>query len=684
MAQDPYRYFRVEARETLDGLGKAVMDLERGPAPAHVSRILRLAHTLKGAARVVRQREIADSAHVIEEALAPFRESAGPIPEDCIDRVLRMLDEIGARVGALAPVPEPVEGGAAARPQPDEAFRTVRADVSDMDGLLEGIAETHVRLGALRKHFSDVERLRQVVDRLEGQLATPRARPIRGGDGIAGERIRLMAGELRTLSDGLARNLESGAEQVDRELRQVRDAAAQLRLIPAGSLFTSLERTARDAAQALGKRVLFEGRGGDVRLDAHVLAAAQAALQQIVRNAVAHGVERAADRVAAGKAAEGRVALQVARRGRRVAFVCTDDGQGVDLDAVRRAVRTKDVSPAGGQERGPQDLLRLLLKGGISTTRAVTEVSGRGIGMDVVREAAERLGGEVSMSSETGRGTTVELVVPVSLASLDGLVVEAAGATATIPLDAVQQALRVLPSDLTRSQDGDSVLHEGRVIPFAPLSRVLSAPASPASGNKAWTAVVVRGAAGVAAFGVERLLGTANVVLQPLPGLAPGSPVVTGASLDVDGNPQLVLDPDALVIEAGRAAPGLPEPQAPRAPLLIIDDSLTTRMLERSILESAGYDVDVATSGEEALELARRRRYALFLVDVEMPGMDGFSFIERAHADPALAAVPSILVTSRTSPKDRLRGEEVGARAYVAKDEFDQGALLERIRDLVG
>lgn len=683
MSQDPYRYFRVEARETLDSLGKAVMDLEKGPAPAHISRILRLAHTLKGAARVVKQREIADSAHAIEDALAPFRESSLPVSSDQIELVLRMLDEIAARVTALTPPPEPAAGGTAARTQPDEVFRTVRADVAEVDGLLEGIAETHVGLGVLRKHFGEVDRLRQLVDRLEGQVGTPQAQPIRGGDGKRDDGIRLIANELRTLSDGLGHNLRSGAEQIDRELRQVRDAAEQMRLVPAGTLFTSLERTARDAAQALGKSVAFEGRSGEVRLDAHVLAPVQTALQHIVRNAVTHGIERATDRIGAGKPAEGRVTLQVARRGRRVAFICMDDGRGVDLDAVRRVVRAKDALRTGGRDAGARDLLPLLLKGGISTTHTVTEVSGRGIGMDVVREVAERLGGDVSMGSEPGRGTTVELVVPVSLASLDGLVVQAAGTTATIPLDAVQQALRVPPSELTRSKDGDSVVHEGKVIPFVPLSRVLSVPASPASGNKVWTAVVVRGAAGAAAFGVERLLGTANVVLQPLPGLAPGSPVVTGASLDVDGIPQLVLDPDALVVEAGHAATAPSEPEAPSAPLLIIDDSLTTRMLERSILESAGFEVDVATSGEEALEKARRRRYGLFLVDVEMPGMDGFAFIESVRADPALAMVPSILVTSRSSSKDRLRGEEVGARAYMAKDEFDQGALLKRIRELV-
>jgi two-component system chemotaxis sensor kinase CheA len=196
--------------------------------------------------------------------------------------------------------------------------------------------------------------------------------------------------------------------------------------------------------------------------------------------------------------------------------------------------------------------------------------------------------------------------------------------------------------------------------------------------------VVVRGSSGVAVVGVDRLLGTASVVLRSLPELAPSSAIVAGASLDAEGRPRLVLDPDALVLAAGQRVTAERATDVQRAPILVIDDSLTTRMLERSILESAGYEVDIATSGEEAFEKARRTRYALFLVDIEMPGMDGFTFIERTRADPALRDIPAILVSSRASPEDRRRGDEVGALDYMVKSEFDQGALLARIRGQLG
>jgi two-component system chemotaxis sensor kinase CheA len=184
--------------------------------------------------------------------------------------------------------------------------------------------------------------------------------------------------------------------------------------------------------------------------------------------------------------------------------------------------------------------------------------------------------------------------------------------------------------------------------------------------------------------GVERLRGTQNVILRPLPDCTPSDPIVAGASLDAQGHPQLILDPEGLVEYVGSAGAALAAMPLLRAPILVIDDSLTTRMLEQSILESAGYEVELATSGEDALERARKRRYSLFLVDVEMPGMDGFTFIERARGDPVLRDIPAVLVTSRASPEDRRRGLKVGARAYIIKGEFDQIEFLEQIRLLVG
>jgi two-component system chemotaxis sensor kinase CheA len=681
VAPDPYRYFRVEARELADELGRGLLSLEKGQLSEIVPRLLRLAHTLKGAARVVKHVQIAEHTHAMESALGRLRDRPVASAHE-VDALLKLLDGISACVAELE------QPAAAARPAAapgagEEPLRTVRADVAEMDMLLDGLSEASVQLGAMRGALGALERMRQLIESLIARLGVARARELpRAGDGALASSVRSTAEELQRLAERLEQGAGAALDQTERELQQVRDAAERLRLLPADALAGPLERTARDVAQSLGKSVAFSFKGGDVRLDAHVLGQVQPALVQMVRNAVAHGIEPPDERARARKPALGQVEVVVVRRANRVAFVCRDDGRGVDLEALRQVAREAGGSAADAAALGEAELLALLMKGGLTTSRTVTELSGRGIGLDIVRETAARLAGETALHSEPHRGTRLELVVPVSVSSLDALLVEAGGLAVAIPLAAIQRTLRLLARDVARTPSGDSIVHEGQVIPFVPLHRPLRVPARPASG--AWSTVVVRAASAQAALGVDRLLGTTNVVVRPLPALALADPVVAGAALDAAGTPRLVLDPERLIAMASGASGGQAEPApAPGAPILIIDDSLTTRMLEQSILESAGYEVELASSAEEGFDKALRRRYGLFLVDVEMPGMDGFTFVEKTRADPLLRDVPAILVSSRNAPEDLARGRAAGAHAYVVKAEFDQGRLLETIRGLL-
>jgi len=688
MAQDPFKYFRVEAQELLEQFGKGILELEKGSATSEATqRLLRVAHTLKGAARVVKQSKIAEHAHAIEEVLQPFRQATDKVPQSGIDQLLQLVQGIREAVAALAPAPQveaakPGEAPKAAKSPLEEEFRTVRADIAEMDELLEGIGETHAQLRGVQKAASGLERARQLGDLLVEQLMRHGGRDnARQG---ALDKLTVLAAELQGNIGAIEQKLGASIEQAQRELGQVRSAAEQLRLLPAGGMFTSLERSARDAAQALGKQVTFEGKGGDVRLDAHVLETVRGALVQLIRNAVAHGTESVAERKIAGKSAAGRILLEISRRGRRVQFRCQDDGRGVDLDAVRRMLVRRGLPTADAERLSREQLLERLLQGGITTSSSVTEVAGRGIGLDVVRDAAERLGGRVTVSTDPVLGTRFDLIVPLSVASLEGLTVEVGGALVTIPLDAIRRTLRVHASDISRTVHGDSIVCDDRAIPFVPLRRALHPSSSAAlEAPRAWSALVLEGAEGLVAVGVDRLLGTATVVLRPLPDYAPADRTIAGASIDADGNPRLVIDPDELVAEIQKGGFSTATKRAERRPILVIDDSMTTRMLEQSILESAGYPVDTASSAEEGLVMARQKRYALFLVDVEMPGMDGFTFVELTRADPELGQIPAILVTSLSAPEHRQRGTEVGAAGYVVKSEFDQADLLARIGRLI-
>jgi two-component system chemotaxis sensor kinase CheA len=559
-----------------------------------------------------------------------LRDGSNPLTSAAADRLLDILDRIGARLAELPP-PEGIGNGAAgSAAAPPAGLPAV--DLPEVDALVRILDEAAAAL----------ESLRNSAEAATGALA-------------------------------------NGIGRVDRELRLARDKAEQLRLMPVSRVLGVLERTVRDGAQAGGKQVAFETRGGEVRLDAQVLDALQAPLVQLVRNAVAHGIETPAERERAGKPATGRVSVEAEQSGHQVMLRCRDDGRGVNLEAVRAAIQRRGASPQAARELGTGDLVAALLHGGISTSEAVTEHAGRGVGLDVVRDAVQRLGGSVAVHTEANRGTTIELKVRVSLSVLDVLSVEAGGQRAAIPLSAVRCVLRVAPHEVAYSPAGDSLVHEGAPLALRPLS--LGCGARPRGTRGPVPAVVVQTEDLMCALTVDRLLGVDTVVARPLPPLAPAEPIVAGVHFDVDGSPCLLLDPKALAAEPAHLNE-TPPPTAAFRPVLVIDDSPTTRMLESSILTSAGFAVDVASSAEEALQMARQRDYGLFLVDIEMPGVDGFGFIERVRRQARLREVPCVLVSSRDTPQDRQRGEAVGARAFIAKSDFDQNDFLRRVAAL--
>lgn len=704
MAKDPYQYFRIEARELLDGLTQGILELEKGAcAPPYegVARLLRTAHTLKGAARVVKQPGIAERAHTIEGILTAHRESEQPLSKAQGRELLLLLDAISLHLADISS-PSPASETVTARLPSEEPLETLRVEIQEMDSLLKTLTEAGVQLGALRRDIGATKRLRELTGLLVTLLAVHSGENVEKASAatvLAGmARARSLAEELRSSLNQFERSLAVDLERVDGTFVELQDVTHRLRLIPAQTVFASLAQSVREAAQTLGKRVSFEASGGEVCLDANVLASLRDALMHVVRNAVTHGVESEAERIALAKPPTGQVRLEVLQRGSRVAFVCTDDGRGVNVEAVRKAaVSRRIVTAAAAKALAAEQVIALLGSVGalgLTTASDVTELSGRGIGLDVVRATLSQLKGEMSIRSEPGRGVRVEAQVPVSIAALQGLIVEAGGARLVIPLDAVQQTLRVHDAEVARSAEGDSILHAGKVIPFLSLELMLrrSGSGGPHFGHRAkpgiWSAVVVQAEGRCVALGVERLLGGANIVMRALPSVVAADPVVAGASLDADGTPQLVLDPAGLVA-AGLRSPGeafkvAAESHVQPEPILVIDDSLTTRMLEQSILEAAGYQVELAVSAEDGLLKAHAQRYSLFIVDVEMPGMDGFGFVGQTRADPLLRDIPAILVTSRDAVGDRLRGQQVGASAYILKGEFDQMQLLQTIRSLIG
>jgi two-component system chemotaxis sensor kinase CheA len=607
MSKDPFRYFRIEARELVDALQRGVIALGSPPEPEQVRALMRASHTLKGAAGVVRQSEIARLAHELEDKLAAKQST---------DALLPLLDAISRELAALGAPPPPVANAPV-------VSESVRLDLAEVDDLLASLAELGARIATMR-----------------------------GKTGA---------------------ELDATIEGVERLAKGALEDARRLRLLPAETLFAEIARAAHDAAARAGRLVEVTTSGGDKRIDAQVLGVVRDALLQLVRNAIAHGIEPPGERAAAGKPKAGQIAIRVDVRGPRAIIVCRDDGAGLDLEAFRAKLgpQAKDLDPT--------ELVSAAMRIGVTTRASASELAGRGIGLQVVGAAITRLRGNLVVETARGAGTEIALDVPVSITAAPALVVETREQTVTIPLDAIARTVRAPASTIVRTPEGDALVDEDDTFRFASLARLLDPSAI--DQTNVWTALIVDDVA----IGVERVLGIANEVVHPLPPNAVSAPIVSGASLDGDGHPRLALDPRLLAehVKTMRGAPAKPVSKAkPR--VLVCDDSLTSRMLEQSILEAAGYEVTTATSGEEALEKARLHDFSLFVVDVEMTGMTGFETVGRMRADPALSKIPAVLVTSRAAAEDRRRGLEAGARAYIVKGEFAQTEFLDTVRRLIG
>jgi two-component system chemotaxis sensor kinase CheA len=508
-----------------------------------------------------------------------------------------------------------------------------------------------------------------------------------------GERLGWLEKELERFALALAgdqRHLARAAGLLDEEVRRVR-------MLPFAEACQGLERVVRDAAQAEGKRAALAVEGGDVELDRSVLEGLKDPLTHLVRNAVGHGVEPPEARRAAGKPEAGRVAVTAALRGGQVEVVVADDGAGLDLDALHDALRGRGmVEPADDR-----DLVDAIFLPGFSTAARVTNLSGRGVGLDVVKSRVEALHGTVAVASEPGRGTRFTLAVPLTLTTLRALLLTAGGQPFVLASAHVEKLVRVDPSEV-RTVGGRAVLAQGGApIPVAPLADLLGlpddAPARPAGGGpgKRPGAVVVAGDRRVAVL-VDELLAEQEVTVKSLGDRVRRVRSVSGATLLPDGRVALVLNPSALtraVPSRAAAATGASPARgsqtarrsapAARKRLLVVDDSVTTRTLEKGILESAGYEVLTAVDGEDGWRVLERQGADLLITDVEMPRMDGFALTEAVRRTPRFESLPVVLFTSRASESDRARGIEVGADAYIVKSAFDQNDLLETIAQLL-
>lgn len=638
--------FLQETDARLAHLGKLLLELEQsGHDKALIDSIFRDVHTIKGSAAVAGMDTVSRVAHELEELVDGVRSGRTPPTAALVDDLLAGSDRLAAAIsgadgGNAGVAGTPAHGSGTVEPavrQP-AAGTFVTVPMERLDELVRLVGESasqHLRVGRMLQERFDVD---------------PAACP-----------------EYNKLS---------------LSLNQLQDRTMRTRMVPISLVTDQLRRAARDLARAQGKEVDWEVRGGDTELDRGVLNGLSDSLVHLVRNAVDHGVEPPDARIRAGKPRRGAVRLHAMQLGPEVIIAVSDDGPGIDIDRVRRQAGRQGVDTEGMRD---DEVLRLVFLSALSTTPVVTDVSGRGVGLDVVRASVEAANGRVDVRSQPGTGTEFRIIVPITLAVMRCLLVEAGEQRFALPFHRVV-ACHESGTGGVRAEGRRAVWVDRRPVPVSALAEVLATGA----GTMAGPLVVLSDAARRHVFQVDRLVGQRDVVLKGLSPLLPSLPAVAGASVEPDGSVLLVLDPPGLIHRARQqspsrgAVPDLPRPAVRRRRVLVVDDALTVRELQRSILERAGFDVRVAGDGTQALASLAAEPSDLVLTDIEMPTMDGFALTEAIRAHPTLANVPVLILSSRSSDADRQRGLDAGADGYILKNGFDEGSLLAAVNRLLG
>ncbi|HEY2926615.1 hybrid sensor histidine kinase/response regulator [Piscinibacter sp.] len=742
--------FKVEADEHVAAMSSLLLELEQPAAPElaaqRIEALFREAHSLKGAARSVNLADIERVCQALERVLSTLKRGELALSADLLAALNRTLDgltQLLARDVGGQPMPDAVPAsrlvhaleavpGAADLPEPagqaepaahavplsaGPGADTVRIAATKLEALLlraedlqafkfsaDHLAEEQHALGNTlfewRREWNKSARHARVVQRA---LAKP--------GHAAGDALAVNLRALAQVFDAVERDelfIKSLGErfaQLERVAAQERRALAgvvdkllddmkQALMLPFASFLEGMPKLVRDLARDSGKEVDLTMQGTALEIDRRLLEQMKTPLIHLLRNAVDHGIESPDERRRAGKPARGRIAIEVAaREGNRIELVVADDGAGIDVQRVKaKASQLGLQSAAGLAAMSDAQACVLVFESGLSTSPLLTDLSGHGLGLAIVREKVERLGGTVELSARSGAGTRFVIVLPATLATFRGLLVGVGDHQFVLPSRSVERVARVKEGGVRTVANRESIELDGQALSLVRLAAVLGLPErGPARRDDGHLPLAVLAHGGRRmAFAVDEVIGDQEVLVKPL-----GPPLkrvrnVAGATVLGAGRVVPLLNvadllKSALHAGAARAAPAAAAraPEAPPRSLLVVEDSITSRALLKGILESAGYRVSTAVDGMDALTRLQTGRFDLVVSDVEMPRMDGFELTTRIRADKRLTELPVVLVTALGSREDKERGVEVGANAYIVKSSFDQANLVDVIGALV-
>ncbi|RAR51481.1 two-component system sensor histidine kinase and response regulator WspE [Paraburkholderia unamae] len=746
--------FREEAQAQTRTLSAGLLALES--APEHAATLedcMRATHSLKGAARIVGLPEAVEVASAMEDCfvaaqrgelridaaridallvgidmlIAAGDASAPPLAHEAVQAFVARLTGLASTpneaheadafaalsaslrlpepepVPELEPEPEPepaaVEPIAPTQPQqprPADAERMLRVRAGTLDRLLGLAGESLVESRRMRPFADGLLRVRRAQGDVLAALGQFHERHV---DALDADARTALAG-IREALVGLDRQLSERFDDLDRidrrgtQLAQrLYDEALQCRMRPFGDTAHAYPRIVRDLARSLGKRVRFAIVGEWTQVDRDILEMLDAPLGHLLRNALDHGIEDAETRRRAGKSEEASLTLEARHSAGKLLITVADDGAGVDLDALRASIVARGLAQAeAAAAMSDAELFDFLLLPGFSMRDTVTDVSGRGVGLDAVQNFAKAVRGTVRIESTAGQGTRFVLQLPLTLSVVRSLIVEVAGEAYAFPLAHVRRALSVPRHAIEMLEGQQHIPFEGRPVGLVTARQLLGALAEPnATGDL--NVVLVGGETGLYGVAVDRFAGERTLAVQPLDARLGKVRNVMAAALLEDGAVALIVDVEDIVASVGRlvrdgqlagVARGGHDAVRARKRILVVEDSLTVRELERKLLEKRGYEVTVAVDGMDGWNTLRNARFDLVITDVDMPRMDGIELVTMIKGDAQHRNVPVMIVSYKDREDDRRRGLDAGADYYLTKGSFHDEALLDAVNDLIG
>ena len=713
--------FVDECQEIHERITKDLIELEKASpvdGGQHFDELARGLHTLKGSAATLGLDELADFAHRMEDTVLPLRGSREPVPQALADAVLRALDVWMASLRATAnktpspalqpsidrlasllpaplrkePAPAVVAPLAAALTPPPPLAPPAAIPSTEVDhprrrtedrGPDEPLPQPAAEDGSWRVStrqviglLHEVERLREVRLRLE-----ERRRELERTLGLL-DRLGIQSetAESRAMLLSVRRALVADGEEAADIVASMEDGLKAISTMPVRTVLEPLRRAVRDLTTQSGKLAKLSVVGAEVSLDRRVLESLRSPLVHLVRNAVDHGLETPEVRESRGKHREGALTIRVEQQGNMLFLEVADDGNGLDVARIREAAQRRNIASAGElAAMGPAQIHQLIFRPGFSTRTEVSEVSGRGVGLDIVRNQIQALQGHVEVQSVPGQGTRFILTLPAELGSSPVLVVRCGEHQLGLPMVAVESSRPARPNDLRIGRSRVQLQHREQLMPLQDFGALLGLrqPEVPVDGQPL---LILQSQGRRIALSVDEVLGDKELVIRPLPLEVRDLPAYQGAATLARGELVLIVRPDWVVNLDRRSDSSVSGTR--RA--LVVDDSLTARALHRTALEAGGYLVHTASNGRQALEQLRHSAYDVMVCDIGMDEMDGFQLTAEVRARSETDSMPIILVSARDSATDRDRGAAVGADGFLSKKDCVSGRLLSEVSVVIG